>query len=193
MAALVGRAREIANAALATRQHGVVARWQLLGLGLGTRAIDYRVSVGRLHVIHRGVYAVGRRDLSLRGRWMAAVLACGEGAVLSQRSAGALWGFLGTGSSRIDVTVPGRDGAVPTRVRRHRVRRLHSGDITELDAIPVTTVVRTLFDLAEVLDLHRLEGAVRSGRARGAPGYAGGPPHREETPRCKSRVIASYV
>ena len=158
MAVLVGQTRELAIAALATRQHGVVARWQLLELDLGRKAIDYRISVGRLHVIHRGVYAVGRRDLSLKGRWMAAVLAGGSGAVLSHRSAGALWGFLGVGSAAVDVTVPGRAG-VSAKVRRHRVRRLHPEDINEVASIPVTTVARTLFDLAEVLDRDRLESA----------------------------------
>jgi hypothetical protein len=66
MVTLVGRACEVAIAALATRQHGVVARWQLFEFGLASGAIEYRISVGRLHVIHRGVYAVGRRDLSAR-------------------------------------------------------------------------------------------------------------------------------
>jgi very-short-patch-repair endonuclease len=159
MVTLVGRARELAIAALATRQHGVVARWQLLELGLGSGAIEYRISVGRLHIIHRGVYAVGRRDLSARGRWMAALLACGKFAVLSHRSAGALWGFLRAGSSPIDVTVPGRGGAIPNRIKRHRVRHLSPEDTSEVDAIPVTTVARTLFDLAEILDLGRLERA----------------------------------
>ena len=159
MVTLVGRARELAIAALATRQHGVVARWQLFELGLAGGAIDYRISVGRLHIIYRGVYAVGRRDLTARGRWMAAVLACGKLAVLSHRSAGALWGFLGAGSFPIDVTVPGHGGAISDRIRRHRVRLLSPEDTTELDRIPVTTVARTLFDLAEMLDLARLERA----------------------------------
>jgi predicted transcriptional regulator of viral defense system len=90
---------------------------------------------------------------------MAAVLACGKLAVLSHRSAGALWGFLGAGSPRIDVTVPGRGGATSGRIRRHRVRQLSAEDTTEVDAIPVTTVARTLFDLAEVLDPQLLERA----------------------------------
>jgi hypothetical protein len=91
MAELIRRPRERAIAALAARQHEVIARHQLVGLGLTARAIQYRLSVGRLHVIHRCVYAVGR-NLGARGRWMAAVLACGQDAVLSHRSAGRLWG-----------------------------------------------------------------------------------------------------
>lgn len=159
MVTLVGRAREVAIAALATRQHGVVARCQLLELGLTPQAIGYRISIGRLHVIHRGVYAVGHRHITVRGRWMAAVLACGKGAVLSHRSAAALWDFLSVGRPPIDVTTPHRGGRSIPRIRRHRVRHLPPEDTTEVDRIPVTTVARTLFDLAEILDLGRLERA----------------------------------
>jgi very-short-patch-repair endonuclease len=150
---------EVAIAALAARQHGVVARWQLLELGLTARAISYRLSIGRLHVIHRGVYALGHKRITVRGRWMAAVLACGSAAVLSHRSAAALWGFLGAASPRIDVTTPRRGGRAVPRIRRHRVRRLPPEDTTKVDGIPVTTVARTLFDLAEALDRSALEQA----------------------------------
>jgi hypothetical protein len=74
-------------AELAARQHGVVARRQLVALELGHRAIDYRLAAGRLHPVHRGVFAVGHRRLTQHGLWMAAVLACGVGAVLSHRAA----------------------------------------------------------------------------------------------------------
>jgi very-short-patch-repair endonuclease len=150
---------EAAIAALAARQYGVVARWQLLELGLTSRAISYRLTVGRLHLVHRGVYAVGHKRISGRGRWMAAVLACGPGSALSHRSGAALWGFLGAASPRIDVTTPRRGGRSIAGVRRHRARRLPPEDTTMVDGIPVTTVARTLFDLAEVLDLSRLERA----------------------------------
>src|SRR5690349_20782436 len=76
---------------LVERQHGVVARRQLLALGYSPKGIRHRVSSGRLHVIHRGVYSVGRRSVSPYGRWMAAVLACGPKAVLSHSSAAAIW------------------------------------------------------------------------------------------------------
>jgi len=80
-------------AELADRQHGTVDRVQLAALGLTAGAVDKRVQRGRLFPMHRGVYAVGRRGLSVRGHWMAAVLALGGGAVLSHRAAAALWGL----------------------------------------------------------------------------------------------------
>jgi very-short-patch-repair endonuclease len=159
MTAPAHRARETAIASLAARQHGVVARWQLLEIGLTSRAIAYRISIGRLHAVHRAVYAAGHRRLTLRSRWMAAVLACGRAAVLSHRSAARLWGLLDAASARIDVTTPNRSGTSAPRIRRHRVRHLPPEDATSLDEIPVTTVARTLFDLAEVTERTALEGA----------------------------------
>src|SRR5919198_5554708 len=90
---LVEPPTDAAVEALAGRQHGVVARTQLRGLGLSASAIDRRVQAGRLHVVHRGVYAVGHPVLGPDGRRMAAVLACGPGAALSHASAAALWGL----------------------------------------------------------------------------------------------------
>src|SRR4051812_45924454 len=78
-------------AELANRQHGVVARWQLLEMGFGRKAIDHWVMAGRLHVLHRGVYAVGHTVLGWRGQVMAAVLACGPEALASHREAGMIW------------------------------------------------------------------------------------------------------
>src|SRR5215207_10956806 len=95
--------------ALAERQHGLVSRAQLLELGLGRRAIEHRLELGRLEPVHRGVYTIGHRLLSRDGRWMAAVLACGPGAVLSHHSAAALWGL--RQSDRLEVIHP--DSALP--------------------------------------------------------------------------------
>src|SRR5689334_24626734 len=81
-------------AALAAKQHGVVSLAQLIGLGLSRKSVHRRSQAGRLHRVHQGVYAVGHKRLTQRGRWMAAVLAGGEGGVLSHRSAAALWGLL---------------------------------------------------------------------------------------------------
>src|SRR5215211_2770942 len=110
---------------LASNQHGVLSAAQIASACLSPAGVTRRVRAGRLHRIHRGVYAVGHRRLSDEGRWMAAVLACGEGAVLSHRSAAALWGMLGrprrpseAGGRTVDVTVPGPGG----RARRQGIR-----------------------------------------------------------------------
>src|SRR4051812_19124047 len=103
-----GGDREIGR--LASRQHGVVSRVQLRALGLSDDAIDRRLAAGRLHAVHRGVYAVGHSVLARRGLWLAAVLACGPGAVLSHAAAAALWELRAFGGVRTDVTVPGSGG-----------------------------------------------------------------------------------
>ena len=151
--------RERALATLATQQHGVVGRFQLIGLGFGDEAIKLRLRAGRLHHLHREAFAVGHTRLSRWGHWSAAVLAYGEDALLSHRTAASLWGL--TGAPRlVDVTAPlGRQG-----VRRragiclHRCQ-LHPEDRYERNGIPVTSVARTLFDYAEVVDYERLERA----------------------------------
>ena len=144
-------------AALAAAQHGVVSRLQLLDYGLGPKAIDHRIANGRLHVVHRGVYAVGHPRLTREGRWMAAVLAGGADAVLSHRSAGVLWGILQ--SARIEVTTPAwkpsREGVV------FRSSSLQSDERTEREGIPVTMPSRTLLDLGQVLGDQALERAFR--------------------------------
>jgi putative AbiEi antitoxin of type IV toxin-antitoxin system len=143
-----------ALAGLAASQHGVVSLAQLLGLGFGTSAIKSRVRSGRLHRIYRAVYAVGHPHISYLGRCMAAVLASGEGAGLSYRAAGQVYG-LRTGSW-VEVTVPhGRHG--PRGIKLHETRRLPA--MTVIDGIPVTTLGRTLVDLADVLSHTRLEMA----------------------------------
>jgi very-short-patch-repair endonuclease len=144
---------------LARRQHGVVSIEQLRSLGFTDSAARYRASTGRLHRVHAGVYALGRPDLPAKGRWMAAVLACGPGAVLSHASAAALHGIRPSAASRIDITVPRpypitRPG---TRVRRRNEPT--AADITEVEGIPVTSVPRTLLDLATILSDHQLERA----------------------------------
>jgi very-short-patch-repair endonuclease len=134
-------------AALAWRQYGVVTRAQLLDLGLSSKEIDYRVAVGRLRVIHQGIYAVGHDRLAPEGRWLAAVFAGGDDAVLSHRSAARLWGLLAY-DGKIEVTTP------KNRRRRPGVRFIRSS-VESFDraihrSIPVTTVARTLFDLGAV-------------------------------------------
>ncbi|HVY96364.1 MAG TPA: type IV toxin-antitoxin system AbiEi family antitoxin domain-containing protein [Solirubrobacterales bacterium] len=132
---------------LARRQHGVLTRRDLLALGFGEEAIRHRLATGRLHKIYTGVYAVGRRELTREGRWMAAVLACGTDAVLSHGSAAALWG-IGQEWHLIEVSV--RHRGWPRR-RGLKVRSrpaLPEQDITARRGIPVTTVARTILDQA---------------------------------------------
>jgi very-short-patch-repair endonuclease len=137
-----------------------VSHWQLRRLGFSKQAIHTRVHAGRLHMIHRGVYAVGHTKLTLRGRWMAAVLACGPGALLSYRSAAALWDMRGTPSGPIDIVSTSRH-QIPG-VRCHRARNLDPRDGTVRDGIPVTTPARTLLDLAEIEHAQRLGSAVEA-------------------------------
>jgi very-short-patch-repair endonuclease len=142
---------DVAVAATAAQQHGVITLRQLLDAGLSPAGVTRRLRAGRLHRIHRGVYAVGHNGLNDRGRWMAAVLACGANAVLSHRSAAALWVLLPKAPPRIDVSIPGRGGrSVRDAISMHRPRRLERAETTERDGIPVTTTARTLADLGKV-------------------------------------------
>jgi len=116
--------------------------------GFGRHAIAHRISKGRLHPVFRGVYAVGRSGLTPRGRWMAAVLSCGPGAVLSHGSAAALLGIGWEDGEGIEVTVcPGWDRMRPG-IRIHRRRGLGKGATGTFDDIPVTSPAQTLIDLA---------------------------------------------
>ena len=152
------RWRTIAD--VASRQHGVVSLAQLLAIGLSRRTIDRWLSLGRLHRVHRGVYAVGRSGLTRRGHYMAAVVACGSGALLSHRSAAALWGLRPHGGASIDVSSSRRRGGRLARIDLHRTRTLTIDDATAIDGIPVTSVARTLLDLAGVVGPRSLERAV---------------------------------
>jgi hypothetical protein len=144
---------------LAERQWGVVARRQLAALGVSRHTADHWLRAGRLHRLHQGVYAPGHTALRAEGHRLAAVLACGPGAVLSHRSAAAHWGLLRTDQTRIDVTAPrGRHGA--PGIRLHRSRSLDARDTTHHEGIPVTTVSRTLLDLAATARPSELERAL---------------------------------
>jgi hypothetical protein len=147
-------------AVVATEQHGVVARHQLVELGIGHRAIARRIAAGRLHRLYGGVYAVGHLRLRSEGGWLAAVLACGPGAALSHRAAAVLHGLLRRAPRDPDVTTARRTRTGVEGIRLHRVRRLDPADVTTVSGIPVTTVARTLVDLAEVLTPDLLARAV---------------------------------
>jgi predicted transcriptional regulator of viral defense system len=149
---------------LAARQHGVVARRQLLALGIGPKAIDHRVDRSRLHVLHRGVYAAGHTVLTQQARWMAAVLAAGPGAVLSHRSAAALWRIRHTASARIEITAPRK--LHPRKNLLPHCAVLPADETTVNDGIPVTTPARTLLDLADVIPPNQLDRALNEAEIR---------------------------
>jgi hypothetical protein len=149
---------------LAERQHGVVSGAQLVALGYSRHMVQTLLRRQRLHRLYPGVYAVGHTRLSVRGRWMAAVLACREGAVLSHRAGAALHGLRQIPSGAIDVTAPSRR-QLPG-IRCHGTRApLDPADITIADEIPVTSIPRLLLDLAETFSeqqlLSTLEAAER--------------------------------
>lgn len=153
-----GRWWEVAG--LAERQHGVVARAQLIGLGMPERTIERWLAEGRLHLMHREVFAVGHPRVAEAGRRWAAVLAYGEDTLLSHQSAAALWGLARRRSGIIDVTAAvGRQGVDRrTGIFIHR-GKLHPQDRASRAGLPITTVARTLFDMAEFVNLKRLESA----------------------------------
>lgn len=151
---------------LARRQHGVVSAVQLHWLGLGEEAIRYRIKVGRLHRIHRGVYAVGHRGLAREGDWSAAILACGPGAVLSYRSAGQLHGILTDYGGPIEVSVP-RGRAAHREGIRVRTVALSAHAVRHRSNIAVTSLARTLLDLAAVLEPGPLTRALQNARRQG--------------------------
>lgn len=178
---LVDRVRHIAAldhpvdlkvALLAAAQHGTVARWQLLALGLTRDMVQDRITAGRFHRIHRGVYAVGHRKLTLKGHWMAAVLACGPDALLSHRFALAVWEVQAAESGLIHVTVPhgcGKPG--PGQVQVHVARGLLDADVAVVDGIPVTSLARSVLDYSSTATPDRiramLEKIERMGRLIG--------------------------
>lgn len=150
-----------ALAALAGRQHDVFTLAQLQDLGLTASAVHKRAASGRLHRVHHGVYSLAPAELlSRRGRYMAAVLACGPGAVLSHRSAAALHELRATDRTGIDVTISGRTNHNRPGIDVHRSCTLSAGDTTTVDGIPCTTVSRTLLDLAGVVGRRPTERAI---------------------------------
>jgi very-short-patch-repair endonuclease/predicted transcriptional regulator of viral defense system len=151
---------DLAIVAIAERQHGVIDHPQLLRLGLDDDAIQWRIKRGHLHPIHRGVYAVGHRCLGREGRYLAAALFAGEGAVLSHCAAADLWELRASKEPTIDVTVPcDRRGDAIVQIHRDALDGIET--ITR-HGIRVTKPLRTLLDLAAVInDQTEIERAIR--------------------------------
>jgi len=156
-----------AIAAIAGRQHGVITTKQLYRCGLSSSGIGGWVKSGRLHRVHRGVYAVGHMPVSREGWWMAAALAMGGGAALGHRSAAVLWGFAprfakGWAEGPIDVIVPGAGGRARRRgIRVHRAATLLPNHTTRRRSVPVTTPARTLADLRRAVSGREWQAALR--------------------------------
>lgn len=151
---------ERALADLASRQGGVVSRAQLVAIGMSNAGVARRVRAGRLIRLQRGVYAVGHLALRTEGRLLAAALACGDGAVVSHRSAAHLWGLRPSSRSKVDVTTPYSGRRQLRGIHLHRTVRLDPTEVTAVDGVPVTAVGRTLADLAAVVRRRELERAI---------------------------------
>jgi len=147
---------------LADAQHGVVTREQLLGLGLSPKAIEHRIERGRLHPLWRGVYAVGRPEVTRLGRWMGAVLSCGPRSLLGYRSAAALWGIVDRAPETIEIVVPGDVARRRPGIRVHRRAHLPPKDRAKRELIPVTGPAATLIDYASKVGYQSLEAAVNA-------------------------------
>src|SRR3954454_8215428 len=147
---------------LGATQHGVVSHAQLRELGLSRHAIAHRVERGRLHRVFRGVYAVGRPELTRHGRWMAAVLGSGSGACLSHCSAAALWGLSTRPQDYVDVSIPASTvRRLPGITTQRRVPSLLD-DAVLRDGIPVTSLVTTLSDLMLIWTRDEVEAAINA-------------------------------
>jgi predicted transcriptional regulator of viral defense system len=149
-------------AAIAATQHGLITLVQLRDLGVTPAMIRTRRARGSLHPIYRGVFSVGHAPITEEARWLAAVLACGDGALLSHCSAAALWRVRKTSSSIIDVTAPTRRGFTLRNVAVHRATTLAPADIDICRSVPVTSLPRTIIDLATVVGPGSLEYAIHS-------------------------------
>ena len=140
-------------------RHGVIDRRQLLEVGFSPRSIKHRVAKRWLHPLWRGVYAVARPEITRHGWWLAAVYACGEGALLSHFSAAALYGILAEPAGPIHVSVPLNARRTRRGIAIH-ARALTAADRAERDAIPVTSIATTIADLATSLRRGPLEGVI---------------------------------
>jgi very-short-patch-repair endonuclease len=160
------RRAEQAIAAFARRQHGVVARWQLLRAGVTIHQIELRLRNGRLYEMHRGVYLVGHPVPPPLAPEQAALLACGERSVLSHRSAANLWNLLPyPAAAPVWVTVPPERSTDRPRIAMRRAR-VPRRDVRHRHGLRVTSPPRTILDLSLLLDEERLESVVAEAQFR---------------------------
>lgn len=148
--------------ALAENQHGVVSSDQLLEVGYTRQAIYHRIRTGRLHPLHRGVYAVGRSTVTDHGRWMAAILAC-QGSVISHSSAAALWRMGLEERDLVELSLPSLSRRRRPGLQIHQRPSLRGRDVTREYGIPVTTPVQTLIDMSLRLDRGDVERMINEG------------------------------
>jgi very-short-patch-repair endonuclease len=151
---------------LATAQQGVAHRRQLRALGFSSGAIAHRVRAGRLHGYLPSVFAVGHRALPVHGPEVAALLHTGDNAVLSHRTAAALWGFGHTSATRLEVTVIGRHVRELPRLRVYRVSAVDLRDVRMLHGLPVTAPARTMIDFAAEASIDEVIAALAEARVR---------------------------
>jgi very-short-patch-repair endonuclease len=178
-------------ARLAGRQHGIVGRWQLEELGFTEQMIRTRMAHGGLSRLHRGVYAVGHRAITFESRWMAAVLAHGPAAVLSHRSAGQLWGLYPRSRIAPEVTCPGSK-----KTKRGIVAHqgsLPGDEVVRVRGIPVTSVPRTMFDLAGTLEERQVERAWNEMEVRGYTAVFSVPDLLERYPRRRGSLLLARL
>jgi Transcriptional regulator, AbiEi antitoxin len=154
-------------AALAARQHGVVSRGQLHKLGMSDSAIRQGLRAGRLHRVFHGVYAVGHSRIGERGRMLAATLVCGDGAVVSHRSAATLLGLIDRAPVAVDVIPPGQRGRAIDGVRVRFIGPLRPDETGTADGIPCTSPARTLVDNAGTAGTRRLRSMFERAAAKG--------------------------
>ena len=196
--------RDVAVARLAGEQWGVLSLGELRTCGMSREAVNVRVRNGRLHPLHRGVYAVGHPRITLEGRFLAAVKACGPTAVLSHFSAAALYELLRWDDRYPEVTTTAQ--RTHHGIRVHRSSTLHAEDITRHRGIPVTTPARTAVDLAATLDYQPLRRVVRqalrlttvnrllatvSARGEASRSWPGSSPPATRRPAASSRTRSS--
>ena len=153
-------------AAAAAPQWGVLDVAQLHACGVTDAGIESRVARGMLHRKHKGVYAVGHPHIPLEGRFLAALLACGDDAALSHRAAAARDGYLPWRGGPVDVLVTGTTTRVHAGIRTHRTERLNAEDVRIAGGLRATAPARTLVDLASVLDAKTLRRAAREAQAQ---------------------------